>query len=436
VTAASLALVTSGGSVLPVLERARGLLVEARTLDAARRIHDVADAVQAYTRQAQLSFEIQNEAAELKLRAARRLGELLANMPRNAGARGRGVRSHDGTALTLAELGISKNQSSRWQAVAALPEPDFDRHLFETRRERRELTTESVLALARPHQRRARFQSIADPGPVRLPPDCTVVVGDAARLELPDASCHGARCSPSSCSHPRLVVTSPPYCLGIAEDGYIDYDDYRVYLAAAERWAGELYRVLPSGGRLALNVPIDISRGGRFPVGSDWLHILLEAGFRYRSTIVWKEGNISQSTARGSIDSPSAINLICPAEAILVVHKDDWNLNRSEPSDLTHPEWLEWTLACWSFAGESAARVGYPAPFPIELPRRLIKLLSFPGDLVLDPFVGSGTTAEAALALGRRFYGCDLNPIAVKRTRLRVSRTTRVALGSRLEPAS
>jgi hypothetical protein len=78
--------------------------------------------------------------------------------------------------------------------------------------------------------------------------------------------------------------------------------------------------------------------------------------------------------------------------------------------------------ARWSFAGESATRVGYPAPFPIELPRRLIKLLSFPGDLVLDPFVGTGTTAEAALILGRRFYGCDLNPIAVERTRLRMTR--------------
>jgi site-specific DNA-methyltransferase (adenine-specific) len=232
-------------------------------------------------------------------------------------------------------------------------------------------------------------------------------------------------CAAATCRHPRLVVTSPPYCLGIVEDGYVDYEDYRGYLAAADCWARELYRVLPPDGRLALNVPIDIARCGRFPVASDWLHILIKAGFRYRSTIVWKEGNISQSTARGSIDSPSAINLICPAEAVLVVHKDDWNLNRSEPSDLTHAEWLEWTLACWSFAGESTARVGYPAPFPIELPRRLIKLLSFPGDLVLDPFVGSGTTALAALTLGRRFYGCDINPLAVERARIRVAGATR-----------
>ncbi len=87
-----------------------------------------------------------------------------------------------------------------------------------------------------------------------------------ARLELLEGDGHGSTCSPATCGHPRLVVTSPPYCLGIAEDGYVDYEDYRGYLAAADCWARELYRVLPPGGRLALNVPIDITRGGRFPV--------------------------------------------------------------------------------------------------------------------------------------------------------------------------
>ena len=234
---------------------------------------------------------------------------------------------------------------------------------------------------------------------------CRIVVGDAARMSLPDGDEHSAACQPASCPHVALAVTSPPYCLGIQEQGYIDFTVYADYLAAAATWAAELYRVLQPNGRLALNVPVDIARGQREALACDWLQILRAAGFRYRTTIVWAEGNISRSTARGSIDSPSAINLICPAEVVLVVHKGEWNLGRTDPSDLEHDEWLAWTLAAWSFPGEHAERVGYPAAFPEELPRRLIKLLSFPGDLVIDPFVGSGTTAVVARCTRPSFLG-------------------------------
>ncbi len=105
---------------------------------------------------------------------------------------------------------------------------------------------------------------------------------------------------------------------------------------------------------------------------------------------------------------------------MLVLHKGDWNLGQTDASDLEHEEWLAWTLAAWSFPGEHAERVGYPAAFPEELPRRLLKLLSFPGDLVIDPFVGSGTTSVVARALGRRFWGCDRNPTAVARAQARL----------------
>jgi len=250
---------------------------------------------------------------------------------------------------------------------------------------------------------------------------CGIVVGDAACLPLPDGDEHTAACQPTSCEHVALVVGSPPYCLGIQEQGYIDFTVYADYLAAAATWATELYRVLQPNGRLALNVPVDTARGQREALACDWLQLLRAAGFQYRTTVVWAEGNIARSTARGSIDSPSAINLICPAELVLLVHKGEWNLGRTnDTSDLEHDEWLAWTLAAWSFPGEHAERVGYPAAFPEELPRRLIKLLSFPGDLVIDPFVGSGTTAVVARALGRRFWGCDRNAIAVARAQSRL----------------
>ncbi len=252
---------------------------------------------------------------------------------------------------------------------------------------------------------------------------CRTVVGDAACMSLPDGDEHCAACQPASCPHVALAVTSPPYCLGIQDQGYVDFTSYPEYLAAAATWAAELYRVLQPNGRLAINVPVDIARGQREALACDWLQLLRTAGFRYRTTVVWAEGNIARSTARGSIDSPSAINLICPAEVVLVVHKGEWNLGRTDVSDLGHDEWLAWTLAAWSFPGEHADRVGYPAAFPEELPRRLIKLLSFPGDLVIDPFVGSGTTAVVARALGRRFWGCDRNPTAVARAQARLEGT-------------
>jgi len=265
---------------------------------------------------------------------------------------------------------------------------------------------------------------------------CRIVVADAAQLPLPDGDAHGPACPPASCGHVALVVGSPPYCLGIAEQGYVDFTDYAAYLAAAATWASELYRVLQPTGRLALNVPVDIARGQRQPVASDWLQVLRAAGFQYRATVVWQEGNVARSVARGSLDSPAAINLICPAELVLIVHKGAWHLGRSDASDLTHEEWLAWTLAAWSFAGEHSERVGYPAPFPEELPRRLIKLLSFPGDLVVDPFVGSGTTAVVAQALGRRFWGCDRNPTAVARAQARVATTELQKFPARSRSAS
>ena len=144
---------------------------------------------------------------------------------------------------------------------------------------------------------------------------------------------------------------------------------------------------------------------------------------------MWDEGTISRGTARGSRDSAAAPNLIAPVELILVLHKGPWNLApvRAQrptwgPPDLSHQEWLEWSMAAWTFPGEQAERAGgYPAVYPGELPRRCIKLLSFPGAVVADPFVGSGTTAILAARLGRRVLASDINAQAVELAKTRVA---------------
>ena len=275
----------------------------------------------------------------------------------------------------------------------------------------RSLTVRQLRALIREKQalRPPRPLPSAVPyGPIGPLPDGVepVQLGDARDLPL-DAG---------SVDH---VITSPPYGVGLDKLGYVDYadqDEYRELMGASAR---ELFRVLRDGGRVALNVPVDTAT--HEPVGHHWTAAMLAAGFRHRSTAVWREGNISYSPARGTIDGPRAINLICPDELLIVFHKGEWRLSWDGLSDLAHDEWLSWPLASWTFDGESKSYGGYPACFPLELPRRLLKLLTYRGDLVLDPFCGTATTGAAAVQLGRRFVGFDVNPEAVRLARARLS---------------
>lgn len=245
-----------------------------------------------------------------------------------------------------------------------------------------------------------------------MPSSVTLDVADAARLPLPDCAVD-------------LVVTSPPYGLDIEYETTIDPSESWVYLMGV--WLAEMYRVTRPGGRLALNVPLDTTLGGYRPTWPQACHAATCAGWEFQHTIIWNEGNVNKSVARGSVDSPAAPRIIAPVEIVGVFSKGEWSRKSTTPPDLTHDEWLEWTNGLWTFPGESRAWEGHPAPFPAELPRRLIKLLSFPGDTVLDPFVGSGTSAVVATKLGRRVYGYDISETYVESARRRVAAQQEVA---------
>lgn len=207
-----------------------------------------------------------------------------------------------------------------------------------------------------------------------------------------------------------LIVTSPPYNVDIQYNSNEDDLTYEEYLKFSRAWMSRCYVWLKSDGRFCLNIPLDKNKGGQQSVGADLTAIAKAIGFQYHSTIIWNEGNISRRTAWGSWMSASAPYVIAPVELIVVLYKDSWKkTSGSRQNDITRDEFMAWTNGVWTFNGESAKRIGHPAPFPIELPTRCIKLFSYVGDTVLDPFLGSGTTLVAAMMNKRLGLGIDID---------------------------
>ncbi len=219
-----------------------------------------------------------------------------------------------------------------------------------------------------------------------------------------------------------LIVTSPPYNVDIHYNSHIDNLTYDDYLEFTKKWLQKCFELAKDDGRFCLNVPLDKNKGGQQSVCADITKIAKDIGWKYHSTIIWNEGNISRRTAWGSFMSASAPYVIAPVEVIIVLYKKNWKkIGGSKKNDITKKEFMEWTNGIWSFNGESKKRVGHPAPFPIELPRRCIKLFSFVDDTVLDPFLGSGTTLIAAYLNNRKGIGVDIDKeycdLAIKRLR-------------------
>ncbi|MFH1161999.1 MAG: transcriptional repressor LexA [Candidatus Jorgensenbacteria bacterium] len=208
-----------------------------------------------------------------------------------------------------------------------------------------------------------------------------------------------------------LIVTSPPYNVDIHYNSHNDNLTYGEYLEFTHQWIKKCYELAKDDGRFCLNIPLDKNKGGQQSVGADITKIAKEVGWKYHSTIIWNEGNISRRTAWGSFMSASAPYVIAPVELILILYKNSWKkMSGSRENDISRKEFMDWTNGVWTFNGQSKKGAGgHPAPFPIELPKRCVKLFSFVGNTVLDPFLGSGSTLIATQLFNRNGVGVEID---------------------------
>lgn len=226
----------------------------------------------------------------------------------------------------------------------------------------------------------------------------TIIFGSCELMQdIPDNSIH-------------LMITSPPYNVSKEYDDDLSLQEYLQLLKNA---FSETYRVLVNGGRACINVA-NLGRKPYIPLSDYISSMMLEIGYNMRGEIIWnKAASASPSTAWGSWQSAANPILRDVHEYILVFSKGNYKREREKnemeikKNSITKEQFMEWTKSIWTMNAESARRIGHPAPFPTELPYRLIQLYSFEHDIILDPFMGSGTTAVAALKSNRKYIGYD-----------------------------
>ena len=225
--------------------------------------------------------------------------------------------------------------------------------------------------------------------------------------ELPDDSIH-------------LMITSPPYNVGKEYDNDLTLDEYLELLTDVFR---QSYRKLVTGGRACINIA-NIGRKPYIPLHAMVIEIMFDLGFLMRGEIIWdKSASAGGSCAWGSWMSASNPVLRDYHEYILVFSKESYSKDKmqTKKDTIAKEDFIEWTRSVWTFPAVNAKRIGHPAPFPIELPHRLINLYSYENDIVLDPFCGSGTTCIAAAQNNRYYIGYDISEEYIDLAKKRIS---------------
>lgn len=221
-----------------------------------------------------------------------------------------------------------------------------------------------------------------------------------------------------------LAFTSPPYNAGKDYDDDLSLEDY---LGLIGRVGAEVYRVLKPGGRYVVNIA-NLGRKPYIPLHAFFYACHMQIGFLPAGEVIWQKGKaLSGSCAWGSWLSAKAPRLRDIHEYLLVLAKEEFGRPEKGESDISKDEFLQATLSVWEIPPERASAVGHPAPFPVELATRVIRLYSYVGDVVLDPFNGSGSTCVAAALHRRHYVGYDISEAYCGTAEKRLERELRQA---------
>ena len=234
-----------------------------------------------------------------------------------------------------------------------------------------------------------------------------------------------------------LMVTSPPYGVGIAYDSFDDDINFEAYKEFSKEWLSEAFRVLKPDGRLALNIPYEINRqekGGRIFMVAELWNILASIGYKFYGVVDLEESSPhrSKTTAWGSWMSPSSPYIYNPKECVLLCYKQlskkqtkgtpQWKSWVEQVEDKNNPElfvnkkmyeksdkddFISLVYGQWNYFADTRQQT--KATFSMDIPVRAMKILSYKEDIVMDPFMGSGTSAVAAEFVGRNWVGVELS---------------------------
>jgi len=205
-----------------------------------------------------------------------------------------------------------------------------------------------------------------------------------------------------------LVFTSPPYNIGISYDVYNDNQPWDEYYEWCKEWLKELFRVLKDDGRCCIVHYLSLGKANnRHSPLMEINHIALDLGYKHHGLAIWWDITLTKLTAWGSWLSASAPYINSPFEGILIMYKDKWKKKSKGKTSISKEEFMEACSGIWKIPPERKRK--HPAPFPVALAERAIKLLSYEGDIVFDPFCGSGTTLVAAKKLNRSYIGMDIS---------------------------
>ena len=211
------------------------------------------------------------------------------------------------------------------------------------------------------------------------------------------------------------VITSPPYNVSLDYNNYDDNKDYSDYLKWMQSVFAECYRILKPDGRMCVN--IGDGKNGSIPTHSDFIQICKEIGFLCLTTIIWNKNTTSNRAAWGSFMSPSCPSFPRCYEFVLIFSKSKKLIHKGETT-ITKENFIKWANGMWTITPETKD-MGHPAAYPIELPIRCIEMLTYKSDVILDPFMGSGTTAVACIKEQRHYIGFEIDKeyydIALKR---------------------